>query len=142
MNDDPQRYPAHPTRTDAERLIAWLPILYAPDFQVEVPRKEGAGPWYPEYTREVEDFYRELAGAVWVDYGYYPAEANAMLVPERVATATLPEIRSMLTLCLRSERFGDGNWGGAISRGMVRWLLERVGVLMGEGGFPDAVEES
>lgn len=137
MNDDPQRYPPHPTRTDAERLIAWLPILYAPDFRIEVPRPEGPGPWYPEYTTEVKEFYRELAGAGWVDYGYDRIEAHTMLTPERVATATLPEVRSMLTLILRSERFGDGNRGGAISRGMVRWLLERVEVLIGEGVFPE-----
>ena len=47
----------------------------------------------------------------------------------------------MLTFVLRSERFGDGMWSAGITSGVVRMLLERVGVLLKEGVFPEETSE-
>ena len=45
---------------------------------------------------------------------------------ERVKAASLEEIKSMLTFCVRGERFSSGHWGVMISQGYIRRLLERL----------------
>ena len=45
---------------------------------------------------------------------------------ELVRAADLSQIRTMLTYCVRGERFGDGHWGAMIEQGHVRRLLERL----------------
>ena len=44
----------------------------------------------------------------------------------RVRRASLDEIRTMLTYCVRGERFCDGRWGAMIQGGHVQRLLERL----------------
>ncbi|MEI2789718.1 MAG: DUF6508 domain-containing protein [Steroidobacteraceae bacterium] len=44
----------------------------------------------------------------------------------RVRRASLDEIRTMLTYCVRGERFCDGHWGAQILGAHVRRLLERL----------------
>ncbi len=53
--------------------------------------------------------------------------AYAMLKNEdMVKTASLEQIQSMLTFCVRGERFLDGHWGHVIEQGYIRRLLERL----------------
>jgi hypothetical protein len=44
----------------------------------------------------------------------------------RVRRASLDEIKTMLTYCVRGERFCDGHCGEMIEQGHVRRLLERL----------------
>jgi hypothetical protein len=44
-----------------------------------------------------------------------------------VKAADLTKIKTMLTFCVRGERFSDGHWGAMIEGGDVRRLLERLG---------------
>ena len=43
-----------------------------------------------------------------------------------IKAASLPQIKTMLTFCLRGERFSDGHWGAMIEQGYIRRLLERL----------------
>lgn len=45
---------------------------------------------------------------------------------QRVKRATLAEIKTLLTFCVRGERFSDGFWASMITEGHVRRLLERL----------------
>lgn len=128
-----------PTFEEMRRLAAFLPRLYAEGFEPVVRWnggvKEADGlmrlPW-PEYDPVVEGFYREAASECWLDTGYRPEEAARMLKDEGlVRSASLSEVRSMLTFCVRGERFSDGHWAEMIENGSVRRLLERVEVLRG-----------
>jgi hypothetical protein len=49
-----------------------------------------------------------------------------------IETATLSQIRSMLTFCVRGERFSDGHWEQMIREGYIRRLLERLNVIKSE----------
>jgi hypothetical protein len=49
-----------------------------------------------------------------------------------VKTASLEQIQTMLTFCIRGERFSDGHWGEMIERGYVRQLLERLNEIKAE----------
>ncbi len=121
-----------PGRAEIDQLIAFLPHLYAPGF---VPVKSWGGgaqegvltmPW-PIYDDLVLGFM-DLAGApCWCDYRYQPEKAAAMLRdPLVVSKANLAEVRTMLTYCVRGERFCDGHWAAMIEDGHVRRLLERL----------------
>lgn len=46
-----------------------------------------------------------------------------------IKTASLAQIKAMLTYCIRGERFCDGLWGAMIERGYVRLLLLRLAEL-------------
>lgn len=122
-----------PTLQQIETLTAYLPRLYAEDFS---PVKQWNGGKqkdgtftlpYPDYDPLVEEFYRAISAGGWLEYHYNPEQAYQMLKDEsRIKTASLSEIKSMLTFCVRGERFSDGHWAAMIQGGYVRRILERL----------------
>jgi len=123
-----------PTYQEMQALVAFLPRLYPEGFE-PVSKWNGGDrsqdgsyqlPW-PECNPVVEDFYRLVATEYWLDYGYRPAEAAGMIgYEEFVRSASLSQVKTMLTYCLRGERFADGHWGDMIERGYIRNILERI----------------
>ena len=126
-----------PDYQDMQALVAFLPRLYADGFKPVIKwhggdqGKDGYFQLpYPEYHPLVMEFYRLAASTCWLDYSYIPEEAARMLRDEQfVKSASLSQVRSMLTFCVRGERFSDGHWAEMIERGHVRRLLERIDVL-------------
>lgn len=124
-----------PERMDA--LLEHLPILRGVAHE-PAERREGGQKLpdgsltlpYPVYRAEVLRFFEEAAEPWWTDYAYSPHAAAAMLDdPSAVACASLDQIRSMLTYCLRGERFCDGHWESLIRSGKLTSLLERLAQL-------------
>lgn len=123
-----------PTFQQIEALTAFLPHLYAEGFS-PVLRWEGGekrqdGSYtmpYPTYHPLVEEFFRAVSGGGWLDYEYNPEQAYQMLRDENLMKlASLAEIKTMLTFCVRGEHFSDGHWGEMIEKGYIRRLLERL----------------
>jgi hypothetical protein len=126
-----------PTPEEIEGLVAFLPRLSADGF---TPIKRWGGgtkivdgtltmPW-PEYDDAVDEFFSAASADCWCDHDYDPGEAARMLDnAEQVAAADLAQIKTMLTHCVRGERFCDGHWGAVVEAGHVRRLLERLAVL-------------
>lgn len=129
-----------PTFQEIEALTAFLPQLYADGFSPVTrweggeKRKDGSYTMpYPTYNKVVEEFYYTLGSEAWIDYEYNPEQAYRMLKDETlIKTASLPQIRTMLTFCLRGERFSDGHWGEMIEKGHIRRLLERLNAIKTE----------
>jgi hypothetical protein len=129
-----------PTHEEIDGLTAFLPRLYADGFRPitswsgDQKRADGVLQLgYPIYDPVVEEFFREAASAPWLDHGYKPEQAGKMLRDEElVKRASLPEIRTMLTYCVRGERFSDGHWAAMIEEGHIRRLLERLVELRSE----------
>ncbi|RME73290.1 MAG: hypothetical protein D6784_12140 [Chloroflexi bacterium] len=122
-----------PTSQEIEELVSFLPRLYAAGFspikQWHGGPQEGTMP-YPEYEAVVEAFFRAAGKECWIDYSYDPAEAGRMLRDEAfIKTANLEQIKTMLTYCVRGERFSDGHWGAMIEGGYIRRLLLRLAEL-------------
>lgn len=122
-----------PTLEEIEALTAFLPRLYAEGFSPVVKWEGGAredGTFtlpYPQYDKVVEEFYYIAACECWADYEYNPEQAYQMLKDENlIKTASLAQIKTMLTFCQRGERFSDGHWGEMIEKGYIRRLLERL----------------
>jgi hypothetical protein len=122
-----------PTLQDIDELTAYLPRLYAEGFS-PVVRWEGGEKLkdgsitlpYPKYDPLVDEFFQAVSSR-WLDHEYNPEQAYQMLRDERaLTTVSLEQIKSMLTFCVRGERFSDGHWGEMIEQGYIRRLLERL----------------
>ena len=75
----------------------------------------------------VEEFFNRVSSDGWLDYEYNLELAYAMIKDENaVKTASLEQIKTMLTFCMRGERFSDGHWGAMIEQGHIRRLLVRL----------------
>ena len=122
-----------PTLKEIEDLTAYLPRLYAEGFTPVLhwnkseKLKDGSFSMpYPDYHPLVHEFF-SLGVGPWIDYEYNPEQAYQMLKDEQVIkTASLPQIKSMLTYCVRGERFSDGHWEEMIEKGYIRRILERL----------------
>ena len=126
-----------PKRQEIDELLAFLPRLTAEGF---APIREWGGgekqadgayvmPW-PRYAAVVTEFFEAAGQECWSDYDYDIEQAGSMLEDEqRVRRASLAEIKTMLTFCVRGERFGEGHWGAMIEGGHVQRLLERLAEL-------------
>lgn len=132
--------PSHPTKQDIQELVSFLPRLHEDGFD---PVKETHGgepnedgvismPW-TEYDGLVLEFFRLAGRNCWNDRKYRPEEAGRMLSDRMfVRTATLSQIKTMLTFCVRGERFCDGHWAAMIKSGDIRQILKRLTVLYNE----------
>ena len=129
-----------PTLQEIEELTAFLPRLYAEGFSPVVSwgggekRKDGSFTLpYPHYDSIVEEFFRLGSNGSWLDYEYNPEQAYQMLKDENLLkTASLSQIKTMLTFCMRGERFSDGHWAQMIEEGYIRRLLERLNQIKSE----------
>jgi hypothetical protein len=128
-----------PTLQEIDELVSFLPRLYAEGFRpVSNWRGGNRGsddartlPW-PEYQEIVTEFFRVAAKECWSDYDYRPDDAGRLLMNEAtVRAADLEQVKTMLTYCVRGERFSDGHWAAMIDGGHVRRLLERLAELRG-----------
>ena len=123
-----------PNLQEIEELTAFLPRLYGEGFMPVQSwgggekQKDGSFTLpYPNYDPIVEEFFRCAGRECWLDYGYNPEQASQMLRDENlIKSASLSQIKTMLTFCLRAERFSDGHWGAMIEKEYVRRLLERL----------------
>jgi hypothetical protein len=131
-----------PTPADIDELLAFLPRLEAPG-RAFTTRWAGGEALdarttttpYPVYADDVLAFFRAAGRPCWSDYAYDPESARKMLADDHVvARATLGEIRTMLTLCVRGERFCDGFWEALLTEGRVAALLRRLAELRSELG--------
>ena len=128
-----------PTLQEIEALTAFLPRLYADGFSPVLnweggKQKDGTYTLpYPQYNSVVEEFFRAVASESWVDYEYKPEQAYQMIKDENlIRTASPAQIKTMLTFCLRGERFSDGHWAQMIEEGYIRRLLERLNEIKSE----------
>jgi hypothetical protein len=129
-----------PTVHEIEKLTSFLPRLYSDGFspvqnwEGGEKRKDGSFTVpYPNYNPIVEEFFRQVASGGWLDYEYNPEQAYQMLKDENaIKTASLSQIKTMLTFCVRGERFSDGHWAQMIEEGYIRRLLERLNEIKSE----------
>ena len=123
-----------PTLEEIETLTSYLPRLYAEGFSPiehwDGGEKQKDGSFtlsYPTYDPLVDEFFRHVSGDGWLDYEYNPEQAYEMLKDgHAIKAASIEQVQSMLTFCVRGERFSDGHWGEMIEKGYVRQLLERL----------------
>lgn len=125
------------SRKQVDALLAFLPAFETPG-RVFIERWAGGqktadGAFtvpYPIYSEDVQAFFHQVAKHQWIDFGYNPTEARAMLSDDEfIEQCNLADIKTMLTYCVRGERFSDGFWGSVLETGRVNALLRRLAVL-------------
>lgn len=83
----------------------------------------------PSYTRDVTDFFAAVDRIA--DPTYEPGEAARLIEsPLGLEGADLTSLRRALTLMMRSERFGEGNWLTWLESGNVVRALRRLRELL------------
>jgi hypothetical protein len=130
------------TREHVDELLRYLPLLGTPDERLEPewqgldgqPKEDGVLTLpYPTYPPEVEEFFRLASQPCWCDYRYEPAAAGEMVPSdEAIASASLAQIKTLLTFCVRGERLCDGHWGTMVREGRVGAILRRLQQLRSE----------
>lgn len=112
-------------------------------------------PW-PEYSEVAGRLFDAFSEPAWQDYGYLSHDTDARLAqPGLIENATLNELnelnelKSLMTFCVRGERFFGSHWGGMIEAGYVERILRRLAVVRrdghrarrsGEFGCPDTTQ--
>lgn len=125
--------PRVPTQSEMDELIEFLPKFSAEGFQaVKVPgnatlRKNVITFSEPEYDPLICEFFQTASQEVWCDPDYLSSGAGDMLRnAESLKTASISEIQSMLTFCVRGERFSTGHWESILDGDKVRKILLRL----------------
>ena len=114
-------------RAEIDQLLGFLPLFEQPG-RVFLAASGGDGK--PVYVGDVQQFFELAAQPCWTDLDYDPAEAGRMLEDEcLIDNASLYQIRSMLTYCVRGERFNPGHWDAVLRSGQVTGLLRRLAEL-------------
>jgi hypothetical protein len=129
-----------PSKQDIQELIAFLPVFAAEGFDPISDWSGGellpGGAYsfpFPVYHPAVERFFQLAGKEPWCDYEYMKKDVPALLQdPDFLPGASLDEIKSLLTFCVRGERFCDGHWGDVIREGLVQRVLERLTAILQE----------
>lgn len=112
-----------------EKVAALLAFL--PGF--EQPTRSFIREWrggYPVYDDDVTAFFSLVSEDCWLDYEYQPAVAGKLLDDDdAIAQADLDTLKTMLTYCVRGERFSDGLRATLLEHGRVQALLHRLQLL-------------
>jgi hypothetical protein len=121
-------------RGKVDELLQFLPRLEEPGRSYAQPHPDDGGSppgvivlHPPSYDEDVLEFFRCAAQPFWMDYGYSIETAGRLLRDaEGLRHATLARVRSVLTFCVRGERFCDGFWQGLLEEGKVQAVLHRL----------------
>jgi hypothetical protein len=131
------------TRERIDELLRFLPVLTPgpgsePEWRGGSETQDGVITMpYPKYPPAVEEFFRLAAQDCWCDFRYASEPAGEMVRDDvAIASSSLAQIRTMLTFCVRGERFCDGHWDEMIREGRIGAILRRLSQLRGEA--PDA----
>lgn len=120
-----------PTIEEIDELVAFLPLLDSDEFTKYPTWSEFTQIGncirfpHPTYSDGIEHLFQIASRECWISYDY--SGAREMLGnDETIQNATLDQIKTMLTYCVRGERFCDGHWDAMISKGYIRKILERL----------------
>jgi len=126
-----------PTLQEIKKLTAYRSVFCSDNFKPILkwhglePNKEVVRHIpFPEYDPEVTTFFTLASQGPWCDFNYNPNDTAKFLKQENaIEQSTLAEIKTMLTFCVRGERFCDGHWGAMISKGIICRILKRLQTL-------------
>ena len=121
------------TREKIDELLRFLDIFDKAGMENIVewrggPQPDGSTQFpYPEYRPEVIEFFQLAGQPFWSDYGYSPTKTQKWVEdPSFIKIASLEQIKTLLTYCVRGERFCDGHWNNMLEKGIIAAILKRL----------------
>ena len=125
--------PRVPTQSEMDELIEFLPKFSAEGFHAAILpgnatlRKNVITFSTPQYDPLVCEFLQAASKESWCDPDYLSNGAGEMLRDiESLKTASIAEIQSILTFCVRGERFSADHWESIVEGDKVRQILLRL----------------
>jgi len=127
------------TRERIDELLRFLPRLEVPGrswYRASASMGGSGDPPpgpHPEYAPDIVAFFGVAGQPWWSDYGYAPHSAQrALASDDEIAAADLDGIKTLLTVCVRGERFCGGWWARILDEGRVQAVLRRLAELRDE----------
>ena len=125
------------SKSRAEELLRFLPNFSVPNRKYIKEWKggktqDGASIFpHPIYEEDVVEFFHVASQECWADYDYEPQVAGKILRDDRaIESADIIAIKTLLTYCVRGERFCDGHRASLLEAGRVQKLLVRLQQLL------------
>ena len=123
----------HPTRNQLNKLLAFLPAFEIPGrgfgvFRESEPIAEGqfSSPWI-EYDPDVIRFIQISGQPCFTDIDYISKQPGQWLEdPEFPARADYEQCMTLLTFCIRADRFSEGSLGDDLKSGRIQRILRRI----------------
>jgi hypothetical protein len=131
MSDEPE------VRIGSEQiqgLLAFLPLMEARVAGTwaggdRMPDGSRTMPWF-DYSPETLEFRRACALNGWIEVFDWPAWQPEALKyyesAELLSTATVEDIRKLLTLHIRKDRFSEGHFAAMVECGHIAAILQRL----------------
>lgn len=116
---------SEPTIGDQSRLQAHFDAAMA--VRHEIPWKAG----FPEYPEAITALMHYIGSSPWCDDHYDPGATGTVF--DRLDSADLTDVRTVLTAIHRSERFCDGAWELYLNDGALARVIERAAHLITGG---------
>jgi hypothetical protein len=118
-----------------ERLVRFLPTFEDPEFIPGIARggnDDSSGviqwPWF-DYAPAVTDFEQTLYRDGWIvafDWGVWEDKGRALVTINGIESADLDDLRRLLTVIFRKERFCDGTVEVAFRDGTLLRIVQRT----------------
>jgi len=128
------------TKENIDKILEYLPLLEdkTKKFFVEAPQDKPGVVVLPAYLmtsiglKLYEDLYKEafVTDFKWVDWVYEAGEYSAY--DEKLAKADLKDVRRLLTIIVRQDRFCEGLLEEVIGSGLMLKILKRLKAIRAE----------
>jgi hypothetical protein len=121
------------TNAKIKELLKFLPLFDDPnrDFikEWEDPIKKSGTFTFtiPVYCDDVKEFFKLAAQKCWADFDYVSKHAGDMVNDEKfIEQADIQAIKTMITWCVRGERFCTGHRKALLESGKIVSILKRL----------------
>ena len=121
-----------PTKNDIKELTDFLPLIYNDEIKLYKTDPNGdmlAGGYYI-YHPSVNTFFELASQQHWQDYEYVDNFSDQMIKPGEIEKASIYKIKTILTWCVRKERFNEGHWITVIEDGVIKQILKRLNAII------------
>lgn len=125
-----------PTQAEIDELLSFLPRLYKEGFSptTDDPCTRSAEGVVeitgPKYNELVLDFVNSASKDCWSDANYLVSKPQDIIGSKTaIESASVAELKSVITFFVRGERFCDGHWGVLIADGTIRRVLSRLSLI-------------
>jgi hypothetical protein len=82
---------------------------------------------HPVYEDDVLEFFEAAGREWWTDFDYARHDVHAMIGDDDfIRSCSMDDFKTMLTFCVRGERFCDGLWQRLLESGRIAKLLRRL----------------
>ena len=117
-----------PTKNDIKELTDFLQLIYNDAIKLYKTDPNGdmlTGGYYI-YHPSVITFFELASQQHWQDYEYVDNFSDRMIKPGEIEKASIYKIKTILTWCVRKERFQEGHWISVIEDNVINRILKRL----------------